>query len=144
LKEGSPQPKAAGGLKVWTIGYGSRSRERVLSMLKESGIELVVDIRRWPTSRHPDFVKERLEAWLKEAGLSYRWMGDTLGGYRRGGFEHYMNSPQFKRGVEELLSLARRARLCLLCVEENPRGCHRRFIARYLQGLGVEVRHILR
>jgi len=132
------------GLRVWTIGYGSRSKERVLSMLKASGIELVVDIRRWPSSKRGDFARENLEAWLKEAGIGYVWMGDTLGGYRRGGFERYMESSKFKKGIEELLKLASQRRTCLLCLEENPRGCHRRFIAKYLQRLGVEVRHILR
>ena len=131
-------------MKIWTIGYGSRSRERVLSMLKASGIELVVDIRRWPKSKQGDFARGNMERWLKEAGISYVWMGDRLGGYRRGGFERYMDTKSFKDGIKELLKLASQKRTCLLCLEENPRGCHRRFIARYLQKLGVEVAHILR
>lgn len=131
-------------MKVWTIGYGSRSREKVLSMLKSSGIELVVDIRRWPTSKRGDFTRESLESWLSQAGIKYVWMGDALGGYRRGGFEQYMKSSRFRKGIQELLSLASQHRTCLLCLEENPRGCHRRFIARYLQHMGVEVCHILR
>ncbi|RLF15314.1 MAG: DUF488 domain-containing protein [Thermoprotei archaeon] len=130
------------GLKVWTIGYGSRSKEKVLNMLKASGIELVVDIRRWPKSKQGDFTRENMERWLKEAGIGYVWMGDTLGGYRRGGFERYMETQTFKKAIEELLRLARSKRVCLLCLEENPRGCHRRFIARYLQRIGVEVSHI--
>lgn len=113
-------------------------------MLRASGIELVVDIRRWPSSKRGDFSRESLESWLREAGIGYVWMGDALGGYRRGGFERYMETREFKRGVEELLKLASQRRTCLLCLEENPRSCHRRFLARYLQQLGVEVRHILR
>lgn len=132
------------GLTVWTIGYGSRSKDKVLSMLKASGIELVVDIRRWPTSKRGDFTRENMESWLRGAGIGYVWMGDRLGGYRRGGFERYMETREFKEGVEELLKMASQRRTCLLCLEENPRGCHRRFLARYLQRLGVEVRHILR
>ncbi|MCX8204931.1 MAG: DUF488 domain-containing protein [Candidatus Nezhaarchaeota archaeon] len=131
-------------ITIWTLGYGSRSKERVLSMLKANEVELVVDIRRWPTSKRGDFTRESLEAWLKEAGIGYLWMGDRLGGYRRGGFERYMESREFKRGIEELLRLASQRRTCLLCLEENPRSCHRRFVARYLQHLGVEVHHILR
>lgn len=113
-------------------------------MLKASGIELVIDVRRWPTSKTEDFVKENMEKWLKEAGIGYVWMGEKLGGYRKGGFERYMKSREFKEGVEELLKLARERKTCILCLEENPRRCHRRFISNSLEHLGVRISHILR
>lgn len=129
-------------MKVWTIGYGSRSKERVLDMLRRAGIEVVVDVRRWPRSRSADFNRESMERWLREAGIDYIWMGDKLGGYRRGGYERYMETEEFKRGVEELMRVAEDRRVCILCLEESPKGCHRRFIARYLEERGVEVEHL--
>lgn len=134
----------AKAIRVWTIGHGSRSKEQLLNMLKESRVEVVVDIRRWPTSKLEHFKRENMEQWLKEAGIGYVWMGEALGGYRKGGYEKYMRTEAFKRGLKELLKLASKKRICLLCLEPNPRGCHRRFISRALQREGVEVAHILR
>jgi len=131
-------------LRVWTVGHGSRSREQLLNMLKESNVETVVDVRRWPTSKLEHFKRENMERWLREAGISYVWMGEALGGYRRGGYERYMKTEDFKRGLKDLLMMASKKRACLLCLEPNPRGCHRRFISRALQQEGVEVAHILR
>lgn len=121
------------------MGYGRKSREEVLSLLKNNEIELVVDIRRWPTSKKEDFKRENLEKWLSENGISYLWMGDALGGYRSGGFEEYMKSQDFKEGMEKLLGLALNKRICLLCLEEDVRFCHRRFIAEYLKCKGFEI-----
>ncbi|MEM2696286.1 MAG: DUF488 domain-containing protein [Thermoproteota archaeon] len=130
--------------RVWTIGYGSRSKEQLLNMLKASRIEVVVDVRRWPTSKLKDFKRESMEEWLKEAGINYVWMGETLGGYRKGGYGNYMKTEAFKQGLKTLLKLISEKRVCLLCLEVSPRGCHRRFISRALQREGVEVSHILR
>ncbi|MEM2532743.1 MAG: DUF488 domain-containing protein [Candidatus Nezhaarchaeales archaeon] len=134
----------AGTVRVWTIGYGSRSKEQLLNMLKASRIEVVVDVRRWPTSKLKDFKRENMEKWLKEANINYIWMGETLGGYRKEGYENHMNTKTFKQGLKTLLKLISEKRVCLLCLEVSPRGCHRRFISRALQREGVKVSHILR
>jgi len=134
----------AKAVRVWTVGHGSRSTEQLLNMLKESKVDTVADIRRWPTSKLDRFKRENLEQWLREAGIDYVWMGETLGGYRKGGYENYMRTESFKRGLEDLLKLASKKRVCLLCLEPNPRGCHRRFISRALHQEGIEVAHILR
>lgn len=43
----------------------------------------IVDIRRFPASRHnPDVARASLESWAPEAGVDYRWE-DRLGGRRR-------------------------------------------------------------
>jgi len=130
--------------KVWTVGHGSRSREQLLNMLKESNIEVVVDVRRWPMSKLEHFRRESMEQWLKEAGLDYVWMGAALGGYRKGGYEKYVRTEAFEEGLEGLLKLASEKRICLFCLEPNPKGCHRRFISRALQREGIQVAHILR
>lgn len=129
-------------LKIWTMGYGSKDKKEVISMLKSNGIELVVDVRRWPTSKNEDFKKEKLERWLKENGINYYWLGELLGGYRSGGFEKYIESQSFKEGMKKLLEIASKKRTCILCLEENPKACHRRFIAEYLKLKGFEIIHI--
>ena len=132
-----------GELTIWTIGYSGRSKDAFLRLLKDHGIEILVDVRHFPTSKNPDFKKEALEVWLPENGIRYVWLGDLLGGYRRGGYERYMGTPAFREGIDRLLELARRGRTCIMCMERNPKYCHRRFIAAFLESLGVKVIHIL-
>ena len=55
-----------------------------------------------------------------------------------------MGTPAFREGIEKLLEIARQGRTCIMCMERDPRYCHRRHIAAYLEALGVEVVHIIR
>ena len=128
---------------VFTIGYAGRMREDFLKILKDHQIEVIVDVRRWPTSKQfPDFVKERMMKWVPESGLEYVWMGDVLGGYRKGGYASYMQTEEYQKAIKQLAALARKKRVCLLCVERTHRACHRRFIAQSLLQLGFRVIHL--
>ena len=124
---------------VWTVGYSGRDRGEFIDLLRKHDIQLVVDVRRFPTSKKPDFCKGNLERWLKEEGVNYVWLGETLGGYRRGGYKKYVDSEVFKQGVEEVLRLARQYRLAIMCMERKVKYCHRRFIAGELRRRGVQV-----
>jgi len=137
------QRRSSDKLVIYTIGYGARSRESFLNLLHKHKIEVVVDVRRWPTSKNEEFKRSSMERWLQESSIRYVWMGDRLGGFRRGGYEKYMADAEFQKGVEELLGLAEQNRVCIMCLEVSPKGCHRRYIARYLRELGVVVKHIL-
>jgi len=129
---------------IFTLGHSSLPWEEFLALLREHGIDVVVDVRRFPTSRkHPQFTKEPLAQGLAEAGIRYEWLGEELGGYRRGGYEAHMRSQTFRAGIERLLSLAEGGRVAIMCAERAPEGCHRRFIAAHLVSLGVRVIHIL-
>jgi len=130
---GSAVKQAA--LTIYTVGYGSRTQEELLNLLKLHKVQVVVDIRRWPTSKLEHFRREQLSRWLPAEGIDYVWMGEELGGYRRGGYGAHVTGEGFRRGVHQLLSLAAARRTCLLCLEISPRGCHRRFIATYLNSV---------
>ena len=57
---------------IYTIGHSTRSMEDFLTLLKEFGIEVLVDIRRFPGSKkYPWFNKENLEKELQENGIIY-------------------------------------------------------------------------
>ncbi|MCD6529113.1 DUF488 domain-containing protein [Candidatus Bathyarchaeota archaeon] len=127
---------------ICTIGYSGRSREKFAELLRRYNIQVVVDVRRFPASKEPDFCKENLERWLKEEGISYLWLGETLGGYRKGGYKKYIESESFKSGLTEILRLARRYRLAIMCMERKVKYCHRRFIAGELRRRGVQVHDI--
>jgi uncharacterized protein (DUF488 family) len=112
-------------------------------MLREHGINILVDVRRFPTSRIEHFKKNNMEQWLLNNGVEYLWLGRELGGYRKGGYRKHMQTMLFKEGVEILLEIAKSKRACIMCMEANPRHCHRRFICEHLETCGVEVIHIL-
>ena len=68
---------------VHTIGHSTRAIEDYALLLKTHDIELVVDVRRWPSSRrYPHFRREALEASLSSDGIEYIWRED-LGGFRK-------------------------------------------------------------
>ncbi|PUA32612.1 MAG: hypothetical protein B9J98_03940 [Candidatus Terraquivivens tikiterensis] len=132
-----------GRVTIYTIGHGSRSKEAFLNLLRNHGIKVLADVRRWPTSKTEHFKRERLKEWLSEAGIEYVWLGDSLGGYRAGGYEAYTQTERFKEGLMALVELTKRGRVCIMCLEVGPSGCHRRFIAEKLVSMGCDVVHII-
>ena len=132
-----------GKITVWTIGHSNRSVERFLELFEEHKIRTLVDIRSFPTSKVELFKREEMERWLPEHGVEYVWLGKELGGYRRGGYQAHMKTRLFREGVKKLLELAKQGRACIMCMEKNPKYCHRRFVSAHLERKGVEVVHIL-
>lgn len=128
--------------RIYTLGYGWLSFDDFVRLLKENGIETVVDVRRFPTSKDENFRKENLSRRLPELGLSYEHIQE-LGGFR-GGYERYMRSAEFREGIEKLKKIAEGRLSVVICVEENPAGCHRRHIAKVLEEEGWEVVHLRR
>ena len=135
--------KAQAELTIWTIGHSNRSKEEFLNLLREHSIEVLADIRSFPTSKIEHFKKENLEKWLPENGVEYVWLGKELGGYRKGGYKRHMRTKLFREGVQRLLEIAKQKRTCMMCMEKNPKYCHRRFLSAYLERKGVEVIHII-
>ena len=129
---------------VYTLGTSKRSSEEFLEILHARGIERVCDVRSFPGSRrYPHFSREPLAASLQKAGIDYVWMGEGLGGYRKGGYEAHMQTPAFERGLSELERLASEMPAAIVCAEALPWRCHRRFIAGALEQRGWEVVHVI-
>jgi len=131
-------------ITIWTIGHSNLSVERFTSLLEENGVQLLADVRRFPRSKIEYFKREQMEEWLPKRGIGYMWMGDRLGGYRRGGYEAHTKTKEFIDGLKGLLEFAKMRRTCIMCMEPDPKYCHRRFIAAHLEREGVEVVHILK
>jgi uncharacterized protein (DUF488 family) len=139
---------------VFTVGHSSHSLERFLELLRQHGIQIVVDVRSRPYSRHvPHFTKAPLERALAQHGLRYVFLGRVLGG-RPEGAEHYdaegrldverrQAQLDFQMGITVVLDLEREGRVALMCGEEDPTECHRRhLVGHFLFDQGVEVIHI--
>ncbi len=146
---------------MYTIGHSTRSLEDLIRTLKRYGIEFLVDIRRWPTSkRNPQFKGECLRETLAREGIRYIWMGEALGGYRRRGlpsspnegwrsrgFRNYADhalGEAFRTALKELITLSREGVVvALMCAEKSYWRCHRRILSDHLTAAGLEVLHIL-
>lgn len=123
--------------KVYTLGTSTRSLDEFLGLLRKHGIERIIDVRRFPTSRYEHFKKERLE----KLNIKYIHL-EALGGYR-GGYEKYMAIKDFKKAFKGLLALVKKERCAIICAELLYYRCHRRYISDALARRGVEVVHII-
>jgi len=128
---------------VYTLGTSTRSLEEFIALLRHLGVEVVVDVRRFPTSRFEHFKKEELARSLPEAGIDYCHMGGELGGYRRGGYQAFLASEEFKQGLEKLEEIAKERKTAIVCAERLPWRCHRRFIGGELERRGWQVIHVI-
>jgi len=126
-------------MAVFTIGYGGRRFDDFVALLQQHGISLVVDIRRFPRSKMPEYNKESIEAKLPQFGISYIWMGETLGGLRRDGYPKYMESDSYQDGISKLLELAEQGNLVLMCKERTDAACHPRYIIETLADKGIRT-----
>jgi uncharacterized protein (DUF488 family) len=148
-------------MTVFTIGHSTRSAEDFLALLREAGVDCVVDVRRFPFSRrYPHFNGESLAATLAQAGIGYRHE-PALGGRRgrRGdgapsphtlwreqafaNYADYAETSAFRDAFDRLLRLARDHRPAVMCAEAVWWRCHRRIITDYLIAAGLLVEHIL-
>jgi len=142
---------------LWTIGHGARTTENLLATLLDAGIEVVVDVRRFPGSRrHPHLAREALSEALPAGGVGYEWAGEALGGRRSvradsphvalrndafRGYADHMDTDPFRVALERLLADERRC--AVMCAETLWWRCHRRLIADAAVLAGVTVVHLL-
>jgi uncharacterized protein (DUF488 family) len=103
----------------------------------------VADVRSFPKSELEHFTRENLSKTLEENGIDYRWLGRELGGLRKGGYDAYVLTEDFTRGIDMLESIASEKLTVIICAERFPWKCHRKWIARELQRRGWRVEHIL-
>jgi uncharacterized protein (DUF488 family) len=145
-------------MALFTVGHSTRSIDELLALLAEHGVELLVDVRRFPGSRrHPHFAREALSAAASGAGIEYRWV-EALGGRRSrrkdsphtawkvaafAGYADHMATPEFQAAAGELLAAAGARAVCVMCAEARPEQCHRRLIADHATAQGTPVTHIL-
>ncbi|HMA26789.1 MAG: DUF488 family protein [Solirubrobacterales bacterium] len=144
--------------EILTVGHSNHEEEEFIELLRGAGVELITDVRRYPGSRRqPHFEHSALAAVLLEAGMHYRWLGESLGGRRKpaegspnGGWESdqfrgyadHMASREFADGLAELERLAREQRTAVMCAEAWWVRCHRRLLADALSARGWRVLHL--
>ena len=138
---------------IFTIGHSTHELDAFIGLLP--GIRLLVDVRRYPSSRRfPWFNEPALAAALRNAGIDYEHaeelggrrnpaQGSANGGWRVGQFRGYadhMATPEFEAAVDRLV--AEQRRVCVMCAEAQWWRCHRRLLSDALVARGIEVAHI--
>jgi len=145
-------------LSIWTVGHSTLSIEDFIARSKSFGITLLADVRSFPGSRrYPHFNKENLASALNDAGIRYEHFRE-LGGRRRArpdslnlawrnesfrGYADYMETKEFRAGIERLLELVQQERAAIMCSEAVWWRCHRSMISDYLKVKGIDVVHIM-
>ena len=133
-----------GTVRLLTVGHGTLSADDLAGLLRGAGATHLVDVRSMPGSRrHPQFAKDKMEGWLGEAGITYRW-DPALGGRRRTstgspntalrhpafrGYADHMASPEFTLALDDLLDEAAARTTAAMCAESLWWRCHRRLPA---------------
>lgn len=59
------------------------------------------------------------------------------------GYADYMETLEFRDGIDELLQFAERKRTAIMCAEAVWWRCHRSMISDYLKASGLTVEHIM-
>ena len=145
-------------LPILTVGHSTRTIADFTDLLRAHGVQLVVDIRTVPRSRHnPQFNENSLAASLKKSEIDYVRLKE-LGGLRHPrkdspnvgwrnesfrGFADYMQTPDFEAAINELIPLAQGRSVAIMCAEALPWRCHRSLIADALLARGIKVEHIM-
>jgi len=143
---------------IWTIGHSTRSLDEFLALLHSFHIAMLVDIRNYPGSRrYPHFNKEALQTSLPAHQIQYLHLKE-LGGRRRPvehsvntawrntafrGYADYMQTSEFKKGIETLEAVAKTQRTAYMCSEAVWWSCHRSLVSDYLKWKGWTVWHIM-
>ena len=119
---------------AYTIGYSGLNLSFFLKIIKELGIMLVADVRRFPRSRIPGFTSSELETELARIGVEYRLFRElgALGMKYQTRFT-CVDSPTFnayvnyliyddkaRLALNALVDKAMRKRTVMLCRERDP------------------------
>ncbi len=143
---------------IYTIGHSTHPAGDFLEALKAFSIVHLVDVRHFPGSRKfSQYNKENLKSFLEENNIKYTWLED-LGGRRKlaketpetkwthpafKGYAAYMQTAEFKKGINDLISIATKEKTVYMCSEAVWWRCHRSMISDLLKFKGWEVEHIM-
>ncbi|MDI4662909.1 DUF488 domain-containing protein [Xanthobacter autotrophicus] len=142
---------------LFTIGYEQSTPSAFQAALDDAKVDLLVDVRAVAASRRPGFSKTALAAGIAEHGIAYvhlRALGTPKEGRlaARGGdhealmriYEAHLATAPAQAALEELASLAKGRRICLLCYERHVEGCHRLRLAQWMcERLDIGVTHLM-
>ncbi len=139
---------------IYTIGHSTHSIENFIKILKLRGITAIADVRSAPYSRfQPQFNREQLTKSLKDSGIEYVFVGDSIGGRSTNNddfdngrvvYSRLKSSENFENGLQRVIVGSDKYKLALMCSEKEPIECHRTLlVGQTLFERGIPVTHIL-
>ncbi len=146
-------------MKLYTIGFTKKSARTFFGLVRENGIQRLVDIRLHPGGQLSGFARQGDLPYLLAnlaANCAYVYAPELaptkeiLGDYRKnsnwGQYVSRFECLMDERRVPENLDRAEFEHLssCLLCSEPTPERCHRRLVAERIARAwaNVEVIHL--
>jgi len=140
--------------ELFTIGHSNHELSKFLHLIKDNGIQAIVDVRTAPYSRYsPHFNRDNLESVLPKYGMKYIFVGKFLGGrpsdptcyksrtlpkdgvdfLHEVDYSEVMKRQWFLRGIKLLMKTMANQTTAIMCSEEDPAQCHRHhLITKYL------------
>ncbi|MGO8671642.1 MAG: DUF488 family protein [Capsulimonadaceae bacterium] len=144
-------------MTLFTVGFTQKSARRFFTLLHDSGVRRVIDVRLNNVSQLAGFSKRDDLAYFLEAICDIAYVHEPLlaptqemlDGYRKGKGAWTEYARAFTdlitaRRIEDHVPREILDRGCLLCSEDTADHCHRRLVAEYLAAhvAGLEVEHL--
>lgn len=143
--------------RLCTIGYEGMQLTEFLGILREHGVQYLVDVRELPISRKQGFAKSALKSALDRFGIGYghfRVLGsptllrhqvrkdrDYNSFFR--GMHNHLSHPLASRALDDVIEFARERSTCLMCFCADWERCHRRCVVEAILRRGYfEMQHL--
>lgn len=141
---------------VYTVGYEGLQIDGLLNLLLREGIQQLIDVRHNPVSRRYGFHKSTLSSLCQKLSIEYKHTPELgipselranlhhVRDYERV-FEQYEKKvlPNYLASVEQVTAWIQARPSVLLCMEADPRLCHRTRLARQVsRKTGLAVRDL--
>ena len=140
---------------IYTAGYEGKTVDEFLNLLMESGISRLIDVRFNPISRRYGFHKSTLARLCNFLGIDYQHLPELgIPGSERDDlsssdkyaslFNDYRSSlPSRENALLNLTGLLESKPSVLVCMEADPKFCHRSVLAQHLATLiDMPIKHL--
>ena len=130
---------------LYTIGYGGRTPNEVLVLLRKQEVRVLVDVRALPRSRIPGFSKGELARFLRSENITYYHIEALGNANRKAGPGEPTQLVDETSGLSALLDILSRYEVAIMCAERDYKYCHRSYIADrvVVTNLNIRVVHII-
>ena len=142
---------------IYTIGHSTHHADYFLELLREYGINCIIDVRSVAASSYnPQYNEEPFKNFLKNNKIIYMHFSEEFGARQTDpnllddegklDFDKVRKSWFFKSGLERVWQGVEKGYvMALMCSESEPLDCHRfSMVSVGLQTDGFEVKHILK
>lgn len=142
---------------IYTIGHSTHHVNYFLELLREYGVNCVIDVRSVAASSYnPQYNEEPFKNFLKNNKITYLHFAEEFGARQtdpdlldekgKVDFEKVRNAWSFQNGLKMVWQGIKKGDvMAIMCSESEPLDCHRfSMVSVGLEEDGFEVKHILK